>query len=103
MMRVASAASGEMEEESHLRISACTAWACSVVATLPVPMALGSVQREVVWDVGRGMRERNDRVERTTYHTGSYATTTFDQSFVAVATAASWRVTTSIVLLLSRS
>ena len=40
MIRVFSAASDEMVEASHFRISAWTSCACSVEATLPVPMAL---------------------------------------------------------------
>lgn len=40
MMRVLSAASGEMASTSHLRIAAWTSWAWAVVATLPVPIAL---------------------------------------------------------------
>jgi len=39
-MRVASAVSLPSDEDIHLRISAWTSCACSVVATLPVPMAL---------------------------------------------------------------
>jgi hypothetical protein len=42
-MRVFSAASGETSFLSHSRIAAWTSWACSVVATLPVPMALVGV------------------------------------------------------------
>lgn len=40
-MRVLSAASEDTSFLSQLRIAACTSCACSVVATLPVPMALG--------------------------------------------------------------
>jgi hypothetical protein len=39
-MRVLSAASLETSFLSHSRSAAWTSWACSVVATLPVPMAL---------------------------------------------------------------
>ena len=40
MIRVASEASFETIEVSHSRIAACTSWACSVLATFPVPIAL---------------------------------------------------------------
>lgn len=40
MTRVLSAASAEMVSLSHLRMAAWTSWACWVVATLPVPIAL---------------------------------------------------------------
>lgn len=40
MIRVASAAFCDTPFANHLRISECTSCACSVVATLPVPMAL---------------------------------------------------------------
>lgn len=39
-MRVFSDASGETSFFSHSRMAAWTSWACSVVATLPVPIAL---------------------------------------------------------------
>lgn len=53
MTRTSSAAWEEMASPSHLRMAAWTSWACSVVATLPVPMALGmkSVIHPSVWDV----------------------------------------------------
>jgi hypothetical protein len=41
-MRVDSAASLPNDELNHLRISACTSCACSVDATLPVPIALNA-------------------------------------------------------------
>lgn len=40
MIRVESEASCDIVEESHLRIDKWTSWACSVVATFPVPIAL---------------------------------------------------------------
>lgn len=49
MIRVLSEASCETVDESHFLISACTSCACSVVATLPVPMAL-SMRRDNVSD-----------------------------------------------------
>ena len=38
-MRVAFAMAGDTFVASHARIDACTSWACSGVAVLPVPMA----------------------------------------------------------------
>ena len=57
MMRVASATAGDTLDASHERSLACTSCAWAGEATLPVPMA----------------------------HTGSYATTTLDQSGTVLA------------------
>jgi len=42
-MRVLSATEEETVVDRNLRIAAWTSWACSVVATLPVPMALDAI------------------------------------------------------------
>jgi hypothetical protein len=77
MMRVDSATSPDTCALSHPRSAACTSCACSLVATLPVPMA----------------------------HTGSYATTMRAHSagVTTAASAAICRNTTSVVCPASRS
>jgi hypothetical protein len=40
MIRVVSDAACDIVEDSHFRIDRWTSWACSVVATFPVPIAL---------------------------------------------------------------
>jgi hypothetical protein len=70
------AASDDTVEESHLRISAWTSWACSVEATLPVPIAL---QREemykpegqVDWGPEEARKARRWRRKAISYQTGS--------------------------------
>ena len=74
MILVSSAAAVLTSSASHFLMAAWTSCACSVVATLPVPMA----------------------------HTGSYAMTILDQSLVFSLTAANWCVTTLIVSFASR-
>jgi len=44
MTRVFSDASDETVDDNHFRMAAWTSCACSVVATLPVPMALQFVR-----------------------------------------------------------
>ena len=63
MIRVFSAASDEMVEASHFRISAWTSCACSVEATLPVPMALSHERDEKQFELADehdGILERGD-------------------------------------------
>lgn len=93
MILVLSEASCEMFEDSHFRIEAWTSCACSVLATLPVPIALRHPSDKACKLRGHG---------RKPHQTGSYATTTFDQSLVREATAFNCLVTTSIVLSASR-
>ena len=61
-MRVASAVSLPSDEDIHLRIPAWTSWACSVVATLPVPMALGYVLGGCRREAGHSEKDVPDRL-----------------------------------------